>query len=191
MGKNAQRRRGDDQQPQIDHFLMNGDTYIAIRRYLGSRPYDETRQLVQALDNMPAVTTDDMAVTAKRAERLQELEDHIVKESKTVVCKGTVLDYVDQVVAHLEEYRDKGSSASDGLHDALDRLESFRARLEGKTTEDMVKAEDPEPETEIGAETGESGRIVDNPDDDDEVISDLPELEPDPGELETADQEGA
>lgn len=75
MGKNAQRRRGEDGQPQIDHFIMNGDTFVAIRRFLGSRPHDETRQLITLLEQMPAVTTQDLEVREKASKRLAELEE--------------------------------------------------------------------------------------------------------------------
>jgi len=77
MGKNAQKRRGDTQ-PQIDHFTMSGDAYVAIRRYLGSRPHDECRELIMHLENMPAITVDDIALREKQAARLAALEGVVV-----------------------------------------------------------------------------------------------------------------
>ncbi len=80
MGKNAQRRREATQDnpakhPQADHFILNTDAYIAIRRYLGSRPHDETRQLIGALEQLPVVTTDDVAKREAASARLAELEE--------------------------------------------------------------------------------------------------------------------
>ena len=73
MGKNAQKRRGDTQ-PQIVHFTMSGESYVAIRRYLGSRPHDETRDLIMHLEQMPAITVEDIQLRDKQGARLAELE---------------------------------------------------------------------------------------------------------------------
>lgn len=54
---------------------MTSETYIAIRRFLGSRPHDETRQLIHLLEQMPAVTTQDIEVREKASKRLAELEE--------------------------------------------------------------------------------------------------------------------
>jgi len=79
MGKNAQRKRG--QQPTIDHFIMSADTYVAVRRYLGSRPHDECRDLVMHLEQMPAVTADDIALREKQAACLADFEAAFEKEN--------------------------------------------------------------------------------------------------------------
>lgn len=79
MGK-ASRAKQAPKEPKIDHFTMGTEDYIALRRYLGSKPHDETRQLIEILERMPAVTEDDVALLVKQAERLAELASQIDSE---------------------------------------------------------------------------------------------------------------
>lgn len=113
MGKKAQQRRGDTQ-PKIDHFIMSTDGYIAIRRYLGSRPHDETRDCIVILEQLPAITVDDVALRATQAERLAELEEILapedespetssspekVKQATNGEDKGAIVDDLPETVA--------------------------------------------------------------------------------------------
>lgn len=64
----------ENNQPKVEHFILDTGTYIDIRRYLGTRPHDETRALIQAFDSLPSVTEADIAKRAEQAARLAELE---------------------------------------------------------------------------------------------------------------------
>lgn len=59
---------------QVDHFMLNTHTYMSLRRYLGTRPFDEVRQIVGAFDEMPAVTSADIAAREQAAEHRAYLE---------------------------------------------------------------------------------------------------------------------
>ena len=59
----------------LDHFKLNENAYVAIRRYLGTRPYDEVRQVIQVLDSLPAVTNADIKLLENASKRLAELEE--------------------------------------------------------------------------------------------------------------------
>ena len=72
MGK-ASRAKQATKQPKIDHFIMTTDAYVAIRRYLGSRPHDETRECIVIMEQMPAITGDDVALREKKFGIWQEV----------------------------------------------------------------------------------------------------------------------
>lgn len=73
MGK-ASRAKQAPKQPKIHHFTLDTEAYIALRRYLGSKPHDETRQLVELLERMPAITEEDVLLRVRHAMELADFK---------------------------------------------------------------------------------------------------------------------
>ena len=189
MGKNAQRRRdtAPAKQPEVDHFILGTNAYIDIRRYLGSRPHDETRQLIQLLEQLPVVTKDDVAKDAERAERLEELEkmaaESAAQAAKLAELEDADLDEVRRLAAAGEplisvESHDQEGGVTAGV------VNGGGAGSIEELTDDQVTELDELDKPPEETEPNEFG----------DVDPGLPETEATPGDgpdVETAQEEGA
>jgi len=90
-----------NEQPKVVHLVMPVDTYVGVRKYLGSRPHDEVGQVIKAMDAMQPVTDQEIIENEQCLSRLEELEDLVQDDSFSQLVEEVDLVDAEEAVVTL------------------------------------------------------------------------------------------
>ena len=91
-----------NEQPKVVHLVMPVETYLGVRKYLGSRPHDEVGQVIKAMDAMTPVTDQEIIENDQCLSRLEELEELAQEDGFSQLVEEVTLENVE-ILANTEE----------------------------------------------------------------------------------------